>query len=491
MGTFLLNERIGVFAFGLNRPASHPNGLAGQCPSPLCMALKLAALVASCWLFTHCLIADAQNLRVVTYNIDADTGGADGDIGGVYSGPGLTTVLQAIGNAKLAGNAQPIDVLALEELNYSRRTTTLGFIVDQLNSLYGAGTYAYDATFDPTTGDLTGNGPSGLVYNTKTVQVLGSTVIGSASGSGAARAPMRYKLAPKGYNDHSADFFLYVSHMKSGTATSDMDRRNIEATAIRTNSASAAVGANAHVIYSGDFNLSSSSETAYQTMVSASLAGIGSVGQGVDVLNPANNWTTGSTYKALFTESATFVQYRDDFQIVTNPMLSQPGMQLVPNTLSAFGNGGNIYHQSVTNSANSGALVDLGQSPYTSAYRSSVLAALTNTTDHLPVVADYSYATAIGAPGDFDHSGLVDGNDYTVWRSTFGSLTDLRADGNHNGIVDAGDYTIWRSMQAGSGSGTWLNTASVPEPSALALLAISACLCGRRQTKLRAWNRKT
>jgi len=37
------------------------------------------------------------NLRVVTYNIDADTGGADGALGGVYAGPGLTTVLQAIG----------------------------------------------------------------------------------------------------------------------------------------------------------------------------------------------------------------------------------------------------------------------------------------------------------------------------------------------------------------------------------------------------------
>src|SRR5262245_43235342 len=79
-------------------------------------------------------VAETQTLRVVSYNIDADTGGADGQMGGVYAGPGLSTVLQAIGNVHLGStnNAQPIDVLTLQELNLTRTTTTLGFIVDQL-----------------------------------------------------------------------------------------------------------------------------------------------------------------------------------------------------------------------------------------------------------------------------------------------------------------------------------------------------------------------
>ena len=154
--------------------------------------------------------------------------------------------------------------------------------------------------------------------------------------------------------------------MKSGTDSSpggDLDRRNVEANTIRTNSASAAVGANAHVIYAGDFNVNDSSEAAYQTMISGTLSGIGTVGRAVDVLNPSNNWNTSGTssspYQGLFTETATSVRFRDDFQFVTNPMLNQPGMQLVPNSLTTFGNGGGIFHQSVTNSANSAALVDL------------------------------------------------------------------------------------------------------------------------------------
>jgi hypothetical protein len=160
-------------------------------------------------------------------------------------------------------------------------------------------------------------------------------------------------------------------------------------------------------------------------------------------------------------------------------MLNQPGMQLVQSSLTTFGNGGGIFHQSVTNSANSAALVDLGQSPYTAAYRSSILTDLTTATDHLPIVADYSYATAIGAPGDFDHSGVVNSTDYNLWRSTFGSTTNLAADGNHNGVVDEADYVIWRSASA-AGSGASLDfSAQVPEPVSALLM-----ICGVFATSL-------
>jgi hypothetical protein len=116
-----------------------------------------------------------------------------------------------------------------------------------------------------------------------------------------------------------------------------------------------------------------------------------------------------------------------------------------------------------------------------------VLTALTNATDHLPVVADYSFATAVGAPGDFDHSGTVDAADYTLWRNTFGNTgSNLLADANHNGVVDAADYVIWRRYATGgAGAGSLTSGSTVPEPATWVLM-LGGCLAFLRRSRLRA-----
>jgi hypothetical protein len=48
-----------------------------------------------------------------------------------------------------------------------------------------------------------------------------------------------------------------------------------------------------------------------------------------------------------------------------------------------------------------------------------------------------------GVPGDYNHDGTVDAADYTIWRDTLGSTTDLRADGNGNGVIDQADFGVW------------------------------------------------
>jgi hypothetical protein len=71
--------------------------------------------------------------------------------------------------------------------------------------------------------------------------------------------------------------------------------------------------------------------------------------------------------------------------------------------------------------------------------------------------------------GDYDGNGIVSVGDYTYWRSTFGAINSLAADGSNNGVVDASDYVTWRKRAAGAGAGTG---ASIPEPDGLTLLVI-------------------
>lgn len=90
-------------------------------------------------------------------------------------------------------------------------------------------------------------------------------------------------------------------------------------------------------------------------------------------------------------------------------------------------------------------------------------------------------------PGDYNGNGIVDAADYTVWRNTLGSTTDLRANGDKAGAsankIDLADYVFWKSQFAGSGNGG-LSGREVPEPSTFWLTAIvltAACL-GRNAT---------
>lgn len=72
--------------------------------------------------------------------------------------------------------------------------------------------------------------------------------------------------------------------------------------------------------------------------------------------------------------------------------------------------------------------------------------------------------------GDYNGDGSVDAADYTVWRDSFNSTTELAADGSGNGLIDDADYDVWVANYGNALSNANSSTTSVPEPSALILL---------------------
>jgi len=96
-----------------------------------------------------------------------------------------------------------------------------------------------------------------------------------------------------------------------------------------------------------------------------------------------------------------------------------------------------------------------------------------------------SLYSIVVAPGDYNADGVVDASDYTVWRNSLGSESNLRADGNGNGVIDDGDYAIWKAAFGttyGSGSGQF--SAAVPEPTTAVLLLFAAAVIAPR-----SWSR--
>ena len=78
-----------------------------------------------------------------------------------------------------------------------------------------------------------------------------------------------------------------------------------------------------------------------------------------------------------------------------------------------------------------------GDGKINSADAAIVSSAITASKTLLPFTKSY---------GDYLDDEIVNNEDYILWRSTFASQTDLRADGNGNSIVDAADYIVWRSF---------------------------------------------
>ncbi|TWT30192.1 Cytochrome c551 peroxidase precursor [Posidoniimonas corsicana] len=103
----------------------------------------------------------------------------------------------------------------------------------------------------------------------------------------------------------------------------------------------------------------------------------------------------------------------------------------------------------------------------------ALVAFMETLTDEAFLTSDLFSNPFVSLPGDYDGSGVVDQDDYLLWRDQFGATGDNWADGNADGMVDAADYTLWRDNLGASWEDFTPGSASsgaVPEPVAIAVL---------------------
>lgn len=319
-------------------------------------------------------VGENNNLRMVSYNIAT----ADGT-----PRTGLDTILAAIGSEVVGGISKQLDLIALQEVQ-SQATTTAA-VASLMNSLYGAGIYATGTL----NGATTGSGTQGVVYNTRTLQLIGEKLIGTTSSTGQPRQTIRHQFVPVG-GDALSQFYVYNSHWKSADDAESRNRRLIEAQTIRADAD--ALGNGVNIIYVGDFNTYRSSETSFQEMISAGN------GQAVDPINRLGSWSNNSSFRDILTQApsnsppAGFtsggLDDRFDFQLNSGELTDGVGLEYRSGSYRTFGNNGSVALNGSINDASSTALAGL-------ANRTTVLNLLTTVADHLPVVADYTFTSAI------------------------------------------------------------------------------------------------
>ena len=165
---------------------------------------------------------------------------------------------QAFQKRTTTASPSQLDILTLEET--TSNTVTVNPLVNFMNTL-GYGTYATSTVQGGQNGGTTGgNGPSAVIYNSSTLQLIGSVGFTRSALQGRLGEIMRYEFQPLAYAPPevlvngvltpvagSAAFYVYVDHMKADSGTTNENRRNVEAQQIIANAQTLPAGSPHHL----------------------------------------------------------------------------------------------------------------------------------------------------------------------------------------------------------------------------------------------------
>ena len=236
------------------------------------------------------------------------------------------------------------------------------FLSEVLNDKYKAGTYVES-----------NDDERALFYKDSLFEFISNTAIRTD-----LRDINQFKVVHKFTQD---TLYLYCVHLKAGDSSSDKSQRATEVNKLRavTNQ----LPSDAYYLVAGDFNVYSSSESAYQALLDTTGGGYF-----IDPISTPGAWNNNSKYADVHTQSTRGgdsggLDDRFD-QILISESISQPGgIDYVEDSYYAFGNDGNHYNKAINDGTNSAVGSTLANALYTAS-------------DHLPVVASFDFGEVTG-----------------------------------------------------------------------------------------------
>ncbi|MCX7877205.1 MAG: T9SS type A sorting domain-containing protein [Ignavibacteria bacterium] len=289
----------------------------------------------------------------MTYNI-LEYSGSDSAIRNPY----FRTVIR---------NTSP-DILVIQEIHSQQALN--GFLSNVMNAygnIYTAGAFI--------------NGPdtdNGIFFKTSRFIFISNTRIPTAF-----RDINEFKLIHVNY---PADTFrIFVVHLYPGSGITNENRRAAEVDSLRKYTST--LGTNNLYLVAGDFNITGSHEQAYIKLLQP---GNGSF---TDVLAPMPGIWDNPVYAAYHTMSSRTRSFgggatgglrnRFDMILPCPLMLSNARIIYIQNTMTAYGNDGNHYRDSINRRPNT-VVAD------------SIADALHYASDHIPVFASFKFGNPVG-----------------------------------------------------------------------------------------------
>ena len=317
-------------------------------------------------------------------------------------------------------NIQP-DILVVQEIvSQASVDSFLTKILNQSASGYAAGTFINGNDLD-----------RALYYKSNLFTFISNTPIHTT-----LRDINEFKIKHIASGD---TLIIFTVHLKANVEDSLARAAEVDSLRKRTN----ALPPNSNFIVLGDFNIYGSNELAYQKLKNQSLPGYF-----VDPLNLSGTWNN-SSYSQYHTQSPRTRAFGDgatgglddrfDMILMSQEIMNSGGITFVSGTYHTYGNDGNHFNDSINQPPNTA----VGQ---------VIANALHYATDHLPVIASFSFGSSYLDLSSF--TALIEGL-YTGTNMIPDTVTiELRNSSYPYSLVDQTNIFL---NSSGQGSGKFYN----------------------------------